>query len=244
MMRRIISVSLISIGITLAAQATDLIRLKQTTGIAGLTGLLSTLNVVVGDSTTKGVQDSGKQIIKTGVFGGDPTNTDDNTQSYSIASPFFNTVNHTIWFAGSVATNAAQWYQAVTLRPFVSKGWVALTTLAGATNYTATGGTGTTQNFENPVSYNVTINNLNFNAGAFPGTGQTYTITLMAGTPGAMTATAVTCTISGAGSGISNCKDTTHTAALTAYQAYAVRVVASGGAAGTQTSSVSVGENY
>lgn len=70
-----------------------------------------------------------------------------------------------------------------------------------------------------------TLKNMYVRSSAAPGGGETYTVTLRK----ASVDQTLTCTISGAGSSSSN--DTTHTVAVSAGDALAVKVVYSGGAA-------------
>lgn len=71
----------------------------------------------------------------------------------------------------------------------------------------------------------------NFYAGVTtaPGAGQTFTMTVLVGTLGSPSASALTCTMSNT----TTCNDTTHSVTVTAGQAYSFQIVASGSATST-----------
>jgi hypothetical protein len=75
-----------------------------------------------------------------------------------------------------------------------------------------------------------TLKNLYFSVVVAPGAGNTDTLTVYVGTFGSLTATGITCTISNTATA---CNDTTHTAAITAGQAFSVQIVTSATATAT-----------
>jgi hypothetical protein len=79
------------------------------------------------------------------------------------------------------------------------------------------------------ASFSGTFKNLYVNGGNAPGAALNYTITLYVGAYNAMSATAVTCKITGASA--TSCNDTTHAVAIAAGQAFAFQVVADAGTA-------------
>lgn len=93
-----------------------------------------------------------------------------------------------------------------------------------------------------PIAYNGTFKNLYFQSVTGPAAGQTFTITLMVGSTPAGAAsgpTAVTCTVSNPAT---TCNDTTHTAAVTAGQYYAIQIVTS--ATSGPTGSIGIGTEF
>lgn len=131
-------------------------------------------------------------------------------------------------------TGSAPTYQSI--RQIVS-GANTGTIAAGATSYLLTGiGAPQATTVAAPTSpLDGTFTRMYLNVQTAPGAAQTYTATLYVGTygSGTLSATSITCTISGAVA--TSCNDNAHTAAITAGQAYAIQVVASAGAAGTGT---------
>ena len=198
-------------------------------------------NVAVGASNN-GLTDSGNQLIKTGVNNRNPGASDDSTQGYSVGSIWVNTSNGSLWAASSVAPTAATWVQAINTVPYSSTGWAfAYTLAANSTAYSAVGAISANQNSEMLISFSATLSNLQIVFTGSPGVGQTYTATVFAGTPRSMVATAITCQVSGASS---SCNDSTHSAAITAGQAWAVQLVSSAGAASNSSGAISVGVTY
>jgi hypothetical protein len=205
--------------------------------VAGITGTTSSANVVVGDSTGYGVQDSGNQLIKTGVAAADPKFYNDSGQGYVVGSTWINTANNTIWIASSVTPGNAVWTQAIGLSPYTSLGSVFGSTVAGATAYAAIGGTGANQNIQIPISQGGTISTLYVHVAVAPDAGKSFVLTLYVGAAAAMTATSVTCTVA---AGTQDCSDLTHTASITAGQFWAIQIVNGSSSVGTGTSSFSV----
>jgi hypothetical protein len=101
---------------------------------------------------------------------------------------------------------------------------------AGATNYYAVGCADAAQICQGVFPLSGTLRNLYMTVQTAPVGAESYVSTLMAGTGAAPAATTLTCTISGANT---TCKDLTHAARVAAGDTFDVRVVASGGAAGT-----------
>lgn len=98
--------------------------------------------------------------------------------------------------------------------------------IGGTTDFCGSpGGCQTTQiaaSFTPPLAG--TLKNYIVNVSAAPGTGQNYTFTILTGTFGAATPSAITCTIANAAT---QCQDTTHTAALTLGQVFVSQIVTS-----------------
>jgi hypothetical protein len=199
-------------------------------------------DLLCGGPTVGAIQDCGAQPIKTGVNTRNPTTTDDSIQGYSVGSLWVNTSNQTLWSASSVVANAAVWFQPPPTPPVVSIGWSFATVPANVTYYTPPGGLGVNQNTAALSSFAGTFSNLYIRTADSPGTGNTYVFTLYVGAPVSMSATSVTCTISGASA--TTCNDATHTAAITAGQAWAIQVVTSTSATATAQSMASIGITY
>lgn len=212
----------------------------------GLTGTLAAGNITVGDSSGTGVQDSGNQLMKPGVDVRDPTNTDDSTQGYSPGSIWINKATGAMFAAKDVTPNAAVWGQTTptTYFSYNSFGWTFGTSVAGSTSFNAPGNIssnpGVNQNTEALISRTGTLSNLHVHIAAAPGAGQTVTETLFVGPPTAMTATAVTCTISGASSFDCSDVDQSHAVSITEGQAWSLQQILSSSAAGTGQSSASI----
>lgn len=111
--------------------------------------------------------------------------------------------------------------------------WSSASIAGNSTQFSVPGGLGANQNTGALVSLAGTFRNLYIRAPIPPGAGQTFIATLFVGTPGGESSTTVTCTISGASA--TTCNDTTHTAAITAGQAWAVQVVTSAASGATGT---------
>lgn len=94
-----------------------------------------------------------------------------------------------------------------------------------ATNYLGVAAFTSESNSYIPVALTSTIKNLYVQAGAAPGSGQSWTLTLRVGG----TSTSVTCTMSGGGA--SACNDTTHSASVVPGNVVDLQVVASASAA-------------
>ena len=157
----------------------------------------------------------------------DPGASNDNTQGYSVGSRWFNTSSNGYFVAQSVGTNAAVWSP---VAPSIIS-WTSSTIAANVTDYDVPGGLSANQNVGALSPRNGVLSNFYARVAVAPGAGQTVTYTLYVGTPAAMSATSVTCQISGASSTI--CNDTTHSATITAGQAWAVQVVTSSSASST-----------
>lgn len=127
--------------------------------------------------------------------------------------------------------------------PYSTIGWSFGSIAANLTDYTGVGAPGgTNQNSETIVSFSGSLSALYVKTGGAAGAGQSYTFTLYAGTPGGMTATSITCVISGASA--TTCSDLSHTAPIAAGQAFALQVVTSASAAATGVSTASIGAHF
>lgn len=104
---------------------------------------------------------------------------------------------------------------------------------AGASGYVSTSGGATTQAIGAVISAEGTLRRLDFSASNAPGAGKTYTATVYVGSYMAMTATPISCTISGTATSCRNLDASTY---IELGRAWAIKVTASAGAA-TLTSS-------
>jgi hypothetical protein len=100
---------------------------------------------------------------------------------------------------------------------------------AGVTDYFCTFNPNGAQTVACTASFSGTFKNLYVNGGNAPGAALNYTITLYVGAYNAMSATALTCKITGASA--TSCNDTTHAVTIAAGQAFAFQVVADAGTA-------------
>lgn len=231
------------LSLAVAALAGSAPVLKYQDGGTNNSSGFVTGNVPIGASNG-GIQDSGNQLIKTGVAARNPGATDDSTQGYVQGSIWVNTASGALFVAGSVAPSAAVWTQATptTYYSYQSISWTwGANSLASLTLYTAPGGVGTTQNFEGIMALTGTLSNLSVQLATAPGVGQNAVVTLYTGTPKTMTASTVTCTISDANT---SCSDLTHSVSVAARDAYSVQIVWSAGAAAPAQSSTSVQAKY
>lgn len=219
--------------------ATDPTSARTAIGAMGVGGTLVPGNVVVGATGGVTVQDSGNQLIKTGVAARAPSLTDDSTQGYSLGSIWVNTATGALFVAVSVTPSAASWTAATPTATFSyqSAGWAFLGPATGATVYTAPGGVGVNVNQAALVTRAATMSDLYIHTAAAPGTGNTFTVTLFTGAPTAEVASPVTCTISGTATG---CSDTTHSVAVTAGQGWTVQIISSPSATSAAASSAGV----
>lgn len=205
-------------------------------GAPGLTGTTALGNLVIGDGTGSGIEDSGNQLIKTGVAARVPTVNDDSTQGYVPGSIFVNTASGALYAASSVAPGAALWTQATptTYFSYQSIGWMLGFLTPGASVYTAPGPANSTTstvntNVQSLLAISGTMTSLYVRFSAAPDAGQTYTITVYTGNPtGALTLSSLTCTIADTNT---TCNDTNpaHAITITAGDAFSVHIVASGG---------------
>ena len=111
----------------------------------------------------------------------------------------------------------------------------------GQTYYMVPGYVGLNQNFEALSAFSGTILSLYAKTAVAPGIGNTYVFTVYVGPPISMIATDITCTIAGSAT---TCSDISHTASISAGQAWSLQIVTSASAAGTLQSTASVGTRY
>lgn len=103
-----------------------------------------------------------------------------------------------------------------------SVAWSTASFGAGTTNYTVPGNSGTVLTIGGLASKSGIISNLFIRVTTAPASAQSDVYTVYVGTPGAMTATGVTCSVAAAAN---TCSDVTDVATITAGQAWAVQVV-------------------
>ncbi len=132
---------------------------------------------------------------------------------------------------GKVEYNNSGVLGETSMRQMVGGGTAGSSLTAGLTEYQCTFNLGA-----EPVGcllpFSGTFKNFYFETANGPGAGQTVVLTLYVGTYNSMSATSVTCTLTGAGTGagVNSCNDTTHTATFSAGQQWAIQSVVSGSA--------------
>jgi hypothetical protein len=199
-------------------------------------GTFASGDLIAGGPAPNQLQDSGQQPTKSNATTRAPTSMDDSTQGYAVGSTWLNTSANQYYVATGVATGAAVWKQIT--QPQIPFGYLFGGVPANTTYYTAPNAVaGINQNNESISSVSGVFSNLYVHVAAAPGTGNTDTFTLYIGNPTQMTATSVTCTISGSAN---SCSDTTDSALITAGQAWAVQVVTSANASNPAASSLGV----
>lgn len=202
-----------------------------------LFGSLANGNVVVGGPGGTQVHDSGNQMIMPGFGTVDPVGSIQNgSLGFSNGSIYQNTNTNALWVAGNVTLTSATWTQATPSTPFsyAQFAWNSISTVTlGATYYSAPGNLSGSQNVGGQFARGGIISNMCIRLQTAPGTGQTDTFTLMAGTPAAMTDTGISCVLSGTAQICPCTGDGTPSFTVTAGQAFAVRIVPSSASAAT-----------